>query len=143
VKVEGLNYFAGPSLGNQINGKLENGVVFKARSKEENFIQNDLGWCCHDLYFENEKVEKVYLTKIYSETLWRVLHENGLYNFYDHTVYAAKYTYLSCGDIICETKTWTDKNGDIWIGHQRGWSLLYHSESKTYFMKKVLKEKKW
>jgi len=48
---------------------------------------------------------------------------------------------MGCGDILCESKTWTDKNGDIWIGHYRGWSQLYHAETKTYYMKKVNKDK--
>jgi len=53
------------------------------------------------------------------------------------TVYSTYYGWLNCGDIIMELKQVTDKNGDIWVQHQRGWTMVYHAASKTYYMQKV------
>jgi len=107
------------------------------KSVENNFVQHELGWVCSNIYFEKEKKKEIYLTKIYSEVLWRITHLHGLYNFRVHTTYGGFDGSVCYGDIICESSTFTDKNGDIWINHHRGWSMLYHAESKTYYMKKV------
>jgi len=61
--------------------------------------------------------------------------------FLKSSVYSSRCGSLHCGDIISETSKFTDKNGDLWIGHHRGWSMLYHAESNTYYMRKVDKNK--